>query len=373
MVLAQVRKRAYNALRQYATPQNFKRLKLGYDTGKTLVNSLRKAKRVVVKRKRKTKRYSLKSKYMNPIGNGLKASYQNWTIKKFPTYHKGKTYQQHWNTYEQAETFSFASSTGSVPGTDQLNRQKVFVVKGFGSPFDILALNQTPYDANSIANPVNLVGAKSGGVIYGGVKGSFEFTNQQQTNCLVTIYMCLCNRTQDAAYEPPETCWEASIDETAGFARGIANVNTYMPNATPGGKKFTDKWRIVQTTRCRLMAGETQQHYFNFRCNKTIDMSTLTNTQALKDVTISFLCTMRSVPVDFDATQTHKAATLIGYAPTKIVGVTSFKYWFKATPEDVPKVTYQNNLISGVAPTAVWELNEEDGKPVNIFGNTNVA
>lgn len=208
---------------------------------------------------------------------------------------------------------------------------------------------------------------------YQGVKGHFEFTNQEQANLIFSIYMCICKKDDGLNSFDPQVAWDTALDETAGINRTTANVNAYMPNCKPGGKFFNERWTIVSKKTYSLAAGITQKHYFSHVANTLVSMSRLQQNLYLKDCTVSFLCTMRGTPVDYDAVQTHGPATLIGYAPSKIVGVTTIKYTHKSAPIQEPKITYQNNTISGTAPTAVWELNDEDGKPVNIFASTNAA
>jgi len=307
--------------------------------------------------------------------SGIKKRFMSHTVYKFPKYKKGRAYPK-WSTYEQASTFSYASSTGTVPGTNQLNRQKVFELQAFAKTSDLKNLGSYPY-LNAVAgfqalDPQLQSTTLTGTMVYGGVRGSFEFSNQEQANLIGTIYMCVAKRNLET-YTAPDVAWEAGLDEVAGPVRGTANVNTHMPNSSPTGKYFSDRWKIVGKQHFEMAAGLTYRLGWSYKCNKNIELSSIYSFAAIKDVTISFLVRMRGTPVDFDATRTHGPATLMGFAPSKIVGVASNKYWWKTVAAEAPNIIYQNNTISGTAPTVVYELNDEDGKPIDIFAATNVA
>jgi hypothetical protein len=314
-------------------------------------------------------------KNINEGDSGVKKTYVKWILNKTPTYKLGKSYPK-WCTQEYANTFSFASSTGTVPGTNQLNRQRVFdFTGGYWKGVDLKVSFAVPYTQQTVYAPfdpqLNSTTLSGQGIV-GSVKGALEFSNCEQSNLLMTIYVCVAKKNMET-YTSPATAWEAGLDEMAGTVRGAANVNTHMPDSKPTGTYFTERWKIVKEAKIELAAGLTQRFSFSMILNKTLDLSKIYSFNVLKDVTFSIMGVMRGTPVDFDATQTHGPATLIGYAPSKIVGITTEKYTFKTCPNDPPKIAYQLNNISGTAPTAVWELNDEDGKPSNIFAATNVA
>jgi len=365
----------------FATPENVKRVKQAVSTGKTLVKGIRAMKKVVLRNRPKKN----KSRYKYNAGRGLahspgtdgiSRSFHSYTVNAKPTYKKGETFPNYFNTFETAGGFSFASSTGTVPGTNQLNRQKVFELAAFGKCADLEVLLKNPYVQGSTAfqalDPALASTTLTGKMLYGSINGSFEFTNQEQSNLLITIYMCVLKRNLEV-YTEPNIAWEAGLDEIAGPVRGVTNVNNHMPDSKPAGKYFTDRWKIVRRTTLYMPAGYTHKHYFKHTVNKKVDLSTLKSFAGLKDITLSFLVTMRGTPVDFDATQTHGPATLVGYSPSKIVGIQNIRYRTKTCAAEPPRIAYQLNNISGTAPTVVWELNDEDGKPVNIYAATNVA
>lgn len=349
-----------------------KTLKVSYPKRKTIqAKKSKKIKRKIVRR-RPPSRTQLRE-----IGGdiGIKTSGASYIRTKTVPYKPNSS--RFWHTFEQANTFSFASSTGTVPGTNQLDRQKVFELVSYGKGTDLASLQNAIVNASTTAyinsNNFGVSGqTAAGSMIYQGIKGSFEFTNMEQANLLVTIYMCVA-KINYPTYVPTNTTWDSSLDENAGNIRTTANVNAYMPDSRPTGDLFTKKWKIVKTTKIYMAAGVTQKHFFNHVVNKEVKTSDMTNYDQLANCTVSFLCTMRGTPVDFDAVQTHGPATLVGFAPSKIVGITNLKYTFKTVPVEVPKIKYQNNSLSGTAPLAVWELNDEDGKPVNIFAAANAA
>jgi len=365
----------------YITPKNVKYFKGAVDTGRTAVNKIKDIQRKYKKvRKQKTpftRRPVWKGRPKNTgPDEGIQRSHQFLVLHKYPKYKKGRSYTSYFNTFEQADKFSFASSTGTVPGTNQLNRQKVFELQSFGTCAGLKILAQNPY-INAVAGFIALdpqlqSTTLNGKMLYGGITGAFEFTNQEQGNLIVHIYMCVARKNMES-YTAPDVAWEAALDENAGPVRGATNVGNYMPDGSPKGKYFTDRWRIAAKKQIVMAAGITQRHTFSHTVNKEIDLSTLYSYAAIKDVTISFLVTMRGCPVDFDLVQTHGPATLVGYAPSKIVGITTTKYKYKTCTAEPPRIMFQNNALSGTAPAAVWDLNDEDGKPVNVFAATNAA
>lgn len=371
------KRRISRAIKYYGTPQNVKNVvKSGTALYKTAQRVQKTARRVYKKQYAKKHGAYRTRIRQNPGDAGISQSATIYVQNKSPRLGNLKV-PNATNTFEEARSFSFASSTGTVPGTNQLNRQKVFELLAFGKGTQIASLYASTLGAT---NPEYVVlmnstyaGQQVGKLLYKGVKGHFEFSNCEQSNLIGTIYMCVARTNNSASYVDPATAWEQGVDETAGFTRGTTNVANFMPDSEPTGVYFRDRWRIVAKKKFSIAAGITQRHYFSHVVNKVIDVSTWTNHESMKDVTLSFLVKMRGVPVDFDAVQTHGPATLIGYSPSKIVGVSTFKYSYKLCNLENPKVTYQNNALSGTAPTAVWELNDEDGKPVNVFAATNAA
>lgn len=362
------------AISKYVTPQNVKRAKQAIVVAKSGKRIVRAVKRTIRKQQAKRRGYVRTQLRENSGDIGIHTS--KTIFVRTPTAPYKPNASKYWHTFENAATFSFASSTGTVPGTNQLNRQKVFELASYGVGTSLQALQSTIVNSTTAAfvslNMVGIPNQVTGSLVYQGIKGSFEFTNQEQSNLMVTIYMCVANGNF-GTYTATDVTWDASLDENAGNARTPANVNAHMPDAEPGGEYFKSRWKILKKQRIYMAAGVTQKHYFSHVCNKVIPISHLTDYQMIKDVTLSFLVTMRGTPVDFDAVQTHGPATLIGYAPSKIVGVAATKYTFKTVPIEFPKINYQNNGISGTAPTVVYEMNDEDGKPVNIFAATNAA
>lgn len=358
----------------YVNPKNVKRARTAIAAAKSGRRIIKTAKRYIKKKQAKTK--GVFRTQLREIGGdiGIHTSKQIYVQNNKPPNKTNAS--KYWHTFEQASTFSYASSAGTVPGTNQLNRQKVFDIAGYGYGSSFQSLSNSIINSSTAAyvglNNISVPSQVSGSLIYQGVKGSFEFTNQEQANLLMTIYMCVANGNFPT-FVAPADAWEASIDETAGNARTSANVANHMPDSKPTGDYFKSRWRIVKTTKIMMAAGVTQKHYFSHVVNKEIKLSDCINYEVHKNVSVGFLVCMRGTPVDFDAVQTHGPATLIGYAPSKIVGVTQLKYTFKTIPIENPKITYQNNAISGTAPTAVWELNDEDGKPVNIFAAAQAA
>jgi len=367
----------------YLTPSNVKKAKFAGNVAKATVQTIKGIQKSTRKGKNKSA-LRRKNKYRkgasddtNDDHTGFKRTHHVKVLNKRPKYRKGLQFPNYFNTYEEASPFSFASSTGTVPGTNQLNRQRVFDFATYADSAQLLTIMQLPYTSSTAAfaalDPTVPGGtSNSGKFLYGGVSGNLEFTNQEQGNMVATIYMCIAKQNFPS-FVGPAQAWETSIDENAGFIRTIANVNTYMPNSVPTGKYFRSRWTIVQKSSISMAAGTTHKHSFRHTVNKTLDISTIRQFQAIKDVTMVFLITMRGMVVDFDAVQTHGPATLIGYAPTKIVGISTSIYRSKTCAAEPPKNIYQNNSISGTAPTAVWDINDEDGKPVNIFAATNAA
>jgi len=369
--------------KNYLTPSNVKKAKLAGNVAKAAVQTIKGIQKSTRKGKHKSP-LRRKNKYRkgaaedtNDDHTGFKRTYHVKVLNKRPKYKKGLNFPNYFNTYEEASIFSFASSTGTVPGTNQLNRQRVFDFATYADSAQLLNIMQLPYTSSTAAfaalDPTIPAGpSNSGKFLYGGVSGNLEFTNQEQSNMVATIYMCVAKQNF-TSFVGPSAAWETSIDENAGFIRTTANVNTYMPNSTPTGKYFRSRWTIVQKSSISMAAGTTHKHQFRHTVNKTLDMSTIREFQSIKDVTMVFMVTMRGMVVDFDAVQTHGPATLIGYAPTKIVGISTSIYRSKTCAAEAPKNVYQNNAISGTAPTAVWDINDEDGKPVNIFAAVNAA
>lgn len=368
--------------KNYITPSNVKKARLAGSVAKATVQTIKGIQKSTRKGKnksalRKKNKYRKGAEDANDDHTGFKRTHHVKVLNNKPKYKKGQQFPNYFNTYEEASIFSFASSTGTVPGTNQLNRQRVFDMGTYADSSQLLTLMQLPYIAASatfaLLDPTVPGGSSnSGKFLYGGCSGNLEFTNQEQSNMVATIYMCVAKQNFPS-FVGPAAAWETSIDENAGVTRGIANVNTYMPNSVPTGKYFKSRWTIVQKSSISMAAGTTHKHSFRHTVNKTIDMSTIREFQSIKDVTMVFLVTMRGMVVDFDAVQTHGPATLIGYAPTKIVGISTTIYRSKTCAAEPPKNIYQNNAITGTAPTAVYDINDEDGKPVNIFAAINAA
>jgi len=375
----------YRRVLKQITPENVKKARLAYDSGKKAYSMaktlLNKSNRNFAKPKSRLRgkavsRTRLRKQMANSGegDSGIKRYRLYKTLNPKPKYRKGTAYPK-WSTLEYANVFSFASSTGTVPGTNQLNRQKIFTWPVYHDSVAMKIVASSGYvngpAAFTALDPQLSSQTLTGSTILGDVSGTLEFTNQEQSNLVMTIYMYIAKKNMEVL-TAPDTCWETGIDEQAGN-RGTANVNNHMPNAVPSGKYLSDRWKLGGKVTIEMAAGLTARFNWRYKINKIVDISTMFSFAAIKDCTFYFMGVMRGTPVDFDATQTHGPATLVGYAPSKIVGVSTYKYSVKGCPVEVPKNTYQLNQISGTAPTTVWELNDEDGKPVNIFAATNVA
>jgi len=360
----------YKGLAKYANyaVTGAKVLSNGMSTARKIIRKYRNGKS---KTKTKTKpRFGLTR---GERADGVSKSYGQFTLYKKPllrrTWNVGE-----FSSLENAVGFSVVSSAGANPAANELNRQCRQTVSTYGKGSSLLQLFTQGYSSNTdyvVLNPTLSPYSYNGRFVYKGIKGSFEFTNQEQTNTSIKIYMCIA-RTDDNTCPLPTTTWEEGLDETAG-STGATFANNYMPNTSPNlSKKFRNLWRIGNVATVHLQPGQTHKHFWAHKVNKTLSISEMNDKDMLKDVTVSFMFVARGVPVDFDATHTHGAATLIAYSPTKLVGVVSTKYDF-APVFALPANHLQNNALYSGAPTVINLVNEESGAVKDLFPVGEVA
>lgn len=158
-------------VKKYLTKQNAAKLQAGYKTAKLAINRVQKATKR--KNQQQYKKTTKKRRIAGVAGirstqGDLGVNLSKTIFVRKPTLTVGKLKFNQWQTYESASTFSYASSTGTVPGTNQLNRQKVFVLATFGTATDLQVLQNIPYNlaitsgAFEALNPNYLAAQRSG-------------------------------------------------------------------------------------------------------------------------------------------------------------------------------------------------------------------
>jgi len=332
----------------------------------------------------KRRKYNKVVRYRQPQADlGIQKSYWvyvgNKTMPKFSSRIKTGAL---WNTYEAVSAFSFSSSVSTSPSVSELHQQVANTWATLSTQGALQNVNNLSYSSVSAAfsgqNPNTTIATQASNafMVFKALSGSFEITNQEQSNLILRVYVCLCNKSMAVA-ESALTCWNKALDEKAGGVRGAGNVNAQFPDAKPlkCGKYFSERWKIIKTKYIELPAGFTHKMSYTHIVNKLIDYTVIQANAQIKDVTIDFLFTMRGTPINKTTAQTHAAASSsnVVFGPSKIIGIGFQKYIFKPASIDVPLVGYQDNFISTAAPTNLWEINDESGVAKDIYPIAEVA
>lgn len=319
--------------------------------------------------------------------NGIQKSYQLHIVNaKLPKLSKRMKTGVKYNTYEAVSTFSFSSTAGTgiiQPGANQLHQQVVGSFGSYGTNGALINISNLAYSSVSAAfsgqNPNNtiLTQASNAFLVLKALSGSFEITNQQQSNLILRVYVCLAKKDQQGVGEFAQACWDKALDEKAGGVRGTANTTAAFPDAKPMGcgQYFSERWKIIKTKYIELPAGFTHKMNYTHIINKIIPYTKINSNPVIADVTVDYLFTMRGTPINKTTAQTHAAATNdnVVFGPSKIIGIGFQKYTYKPASIDVPIVGYQDNFVSTTAPPALWEVNDESGIVKNIFPLGEVA
>jgi len=282
--------------------------------------------------------------------------------------------------YEEANGWSVASTTGlgvQTPQANTLSRQTVRNIPNnavgvnlrWATCQDLLSAAVRGSNTNATQLALSAIGANTtnGYIHYKGITGCHEFTNAEPTNTEVTIYMLTYKHDESDPLEVQDaaTAWEDGLNEMAGLS-GNTGANNYMPDTTPGmSKKFMNTFKILKRTKIRLNPGQTHKYYFTHMPNKILNYSRLSQKTVIGGVTICFLAVTKGCPVATDTAQTHAAAVLVAYSPQKLVGITTYKYLTR-TAVRPSAMRNQVNNISSVAPTNIWEINDDSGLVTNV-------
>jgi len=268
-----------------------------------------------------------------------------------------------YGTAESAAGIGMA--TGIAAGA--LNIQKVGDVGTFFDGTTILALVQNAWGASTewgLLRP-GIASTSTGGIVYlKKVNIQMEFTSMAAAPCFVDVY--IVRAKQDNTIAPsPSAVWEASLDANSGI-NTAAGVTTAMPNSRPTGKYFKSFYEVVGETHILMNSGETRRHNINIHLNKTIDYERLSTNVNIRGITHQVFWVMRGTPADtFNAPGSTSVGTIM-YAPSKLVGVLTYKYHTKCAVKPGRIVQQQNSLSAAGAGAALYTAADETGASVNV-------